>query len=66
VAHSEEPESIEPFADGVDPGIVREFFDFLRCSKKWWLIPLLLGLALTATIAVVSSSPIFPFIYTLF
>lgn len=46
---------------------LRQFWAFLRVRKKWWLGPiiillLLLGLLLIST----SSSPLAPFIYTLF
>ncbi|MFA5089660.1 MAG: DUF5989 family protein [Candidatus Omnitrophota bacterium] len=48
-------------------GIVKEFWDFLRARKKWWLTPiivmlLLLGLLIFFT----QSSTVAPFIYTLF
>jgi hypothetical protein len=47
--------------------IIREFWDFLRVRKKWWLTPiivmlLLLGLLIFFT----QSSAVAPFIYTLF
>lgn len=48
-------------------GIVKEFWDFLKVRKKWWLAPiiimfLLLGLLIFFT----QSSSVAPFIYTLF
>ncbi|MFA4990098.1 MAG: DUF5989 family protein [Candidatus Omnitrophota bacterium] len=47
--------------------ILREFWDFMRVRKKWWLTPiiavlLLLGLLIFFT----QSSAVAPFIYTLF
>ncbi len=47
--------------------ILKEFWDFLRVRKKWWLTPivavlLLLGLLIFFT----QSSAVAPFIYTLF
>jgi len=47
--------------------ILREFWDFLRVRKKWWLAPvviilLLLGLVLVLT----EGSALAPFIYSLF
>ncbi len=47
--------------------ILKEFWSFLKERKKWWLTPivlvfLLLGLLLLTT----QSSPVAPFIYTLF
>ncbi len=47
--------------------ILKEFWDFLKERKKWWLIPivavlLMLGLVLVAA----KSSALAPFIYSLF
>lgn len=47
--------------------IVKEFWDFLRVRKKWWLAPIvLLLLLLGILIFFTQSSVIAPFIYTLF
>jgi hypothetical protein len=49
------------------PGIIREFWDFLLYNKKWWLTPVILVLILMAILVVFGlSSPAAPFIYTLF
>jgi uncharacterized protein DUF5989 len=46
---------------------IREFWAFLRVRKKYWLIPLLLVMAvLGGLIVVAQGSAIAPFIYTLF
>ena len=48
-------------------GLVREFWDFLRHNRKWWLIPVLIMLVLMGAIIVLISNPVTaPFIYTLF
>ena len=47
-------------------GIVREFWDFIRHYKKWWLIPIIVLLLLAGTIAVLSGTVLAPFIYTIF
>ena len=46
----------------------REFLLFLKDNKKWWLLPMLLSLALIGTIVVLTgaAAPFLPFIYTLF
>ena len=47
--------------------IVKEFWEFLRVRKKFWLAPIiiiLLGLSLLMVFA--QSSAVAPFIYTLF
>ncbi|MBN1542996.1 hypothetical protein JW992_12690 [candidate division KSB1 bacterium] len=47
--------------------IVKEFYDFLRIRKKWWLVPILFILLLMAVMIVFTeSSAIAPLIYTLF
>ncbi len=48
------------------PGLVRDFWDFLRHEKAWWLTPIILVLlAMVAFILFAESSPVLPFIYTL-
>jgi hypothetical protein len=48
-------------------GIFREFMDFLAHRKKWWITPIVVTLALLGILIVFSqSSPLAPFIYTLF
>ena len=47
--------------------LVREFWEFLRVRKRYWLIPIVLILLLLGALIVFSeSSAIAPFIYTLF
>jgi len=46
--------------------LIREFWAFLKQNKKWWLIPILLVIALLAVLVFFSGSPVAPFIYTLF
>lgn len=59
-------ESFEELSAEADPGIVREFIEFLRHNKKWWLTPILLVTLLLVLAAVLLPSPVAPFIYTLF
>ena len=44
----------------------KEFFLFLKENKKWWLIPILLVLALMGLLVALSGSAVAPFIYPLF
>ncbi len=47
--------------------IIREFWEFLKVRKKWWLAPIVLMLLLLgALIILTEGSAIAPFIYTLF
>ncbi len=47
-------------------GLVAEFWDFLKHNKKWWLLPILITMALIALLIVLGSSGAAPFIYPLF
>jgi uncharacterized protein DUF5989 len=47
--------------------IIREFFEFLRERKKWWIAPILVFLVLLGVLVIfASSSALAPFIYSLF
>ena len=47
--------------------LLKEFWDFLKVRKKWWLTPIVLVLLLLgALILFTQSSAVAPFIYTLF
>ena len=45
------------------PGIVREFWDFLRYNKKWWLTPIILVLLLVGLFLFLSTSAAAPILY---
>jgi hypothetical protein len=47
-------------------GIFREFWYFLRTSKKYWLLPILLVCLLFGALMLLTSTVVAPFIYTLF
>ncbi len=47
--------------------ILKEFWDFLKVRKKWWLTPIILVFLLLAVLIILTqSTPVAPFIYTLF
>lgn len=47
--------------------IVRQLFAFLWQERLWWMIPMVVVLLLVISLAIfASSSPVAPFIYTLF
>jgi hypothetical protein len=47
--------------------ILKEFWEFLKVRKKWWLMPIVLFLVLLGAIIVLTQgTAIAPFIYTLF
>jgi|TARA_B100001093_G_scaffold514749_1_gene589499 hypothetical protein len=46
---------------------VKEFWEFLKVRKKYWLLPIFIVLALFGMLIVLSQgSAVAPFIYTLF
>ncbi len=47
-------------------GLLRDYLDFLRQGKKWYLTPIILFLLLIGLIGVLGSTVVAPFIYTLF
>lgn len=46
--------------------IVREFLDFLRHNKKWWLLPIILILLLMGLFLLLGGTVLAPFLYPLF
>jgi hypothetical protein len=45
----------------------KEFWDFLKVRKRYWLLPILIVLALFGSLIVLShGTPVAPFIYTIF
>jgi len=64
-----DPDQVEVFrreSAGRRAGIVREFWDFLKHNKKWWLLPILVALALLGILAILGGTGLAPFIYTVF
>jgi hypothetical protein len=46
---------------------IKEFWEFLKARKKYWLLPIFMVLALFGTLIVLSQgSAVAPFIYTIF
>jgi hypothetical protein len=46
---------------------IKEFFEFLKVRKKYWLFPIIIVLALFGILIVLSQgSAVAPFIYTIF
>jgi hypothetical protein len=47
-------------------GMLSEFLYFLKTSKKWWLLPIVVILVGFGVLVFLSSTAAAPFIYTLF
>jgi len=56
----------EAAAEAPPGGTVSEILRFLKHSRKWWLVPVLVASVLLAITAYLSSSAAAPFIYSLF
>jgi hypothetical protein len=61
----DQPNSFERQAQQAPPGLLREFWQFLRENKKWWMLPILLVLLAMGVLILLSGTPLAPFIYTL-
>jgi len=66
VPAEDHPTSFAKEAEQPQVGLVREFWDFLRYNKKWWLTPIVLVLLLISALVLLTSGAAAPFIYTLF
>ena len=53
-------------AEQAQSGLLREFWEWLRYNKKWWLMPIVLILLFVGLLVFLSGTAIAPFIYTLF
>jgi uncharacterized protein YdaL len=47
-------------------GLASEFLYFLKTSKKWWLLPIIVILVVFGVLVFLSGTAAAPFIYTLF
>ena len=59
-------DELEDAADRPQPSLLREYWDFLRYSKKWWLAPIILLLLLAGLLAALAGTAAAPFIYPLY
>ena len=47
--------------------LVREFWEFMKVRKKWWLLPIIVVMVLLGSLMVFAQgSALAPFIYTIF
>ena len=56
----------EQLAEEKPLSLPHEFLLFIRENKAWWMVPILLVLALLGTLAWFAGTGAAPFIYTLF
>ena len=60
------PAEFSTLADGPEPNVLTEFWQFLAYNKKWGMIPILAVLALVGLLVMLGSTGAAPFIYPLF
>ena len=58
--------SFEEANASAQSSFVSEFWQFLKQNKKFWLIPLIVGLLAFGLLIILGGSAAAPFIYTLF
>ena len=58
--------SFEELSQEQQPGLVAEFLQFIVENKIWWMLPIVIVLALVGLLAFLTSTGAAPFIYTLF
>lgn len=61
-----EPTIFEKAAEGKPQSLPREFLQFLRENKKWWLLPIVLVLGAISLFAILAGTGAAPFIYTIY
>lgn len=59
-------DNLESLAGSPEPSLLKEFAEFLGENRKWWLVPILLVIALFGLLMALSTTGAAPFIYTLF
>lgn len=64
--HSTPKSKFEEASEEQQLSLVREFWVFILENKAWWMIPILLVLAVVGLLLVLASTGAAPFIYTIF
>ena len=64
LADGSQEKSFEELSEESGVGIVREFVDFLKYNKKWWLTPIIFVLLLVGVLIILTTSGAAPFLYT--
>ena len=63
---SQQASEFQAEARGKRTSLVREFWDFLKHNKKWWLTPIILVFLLVSGLVVLAATGAGPFIYAMF
>ena len=66
MADDPEARTFEQHAQTPDPGLLADVFLFLRENRAWWLVPIVVVLAMFGVVLALLSSTAAPLLYTLF
>lgn len=61
-----EPSAFEAGAGQKQRGLLAEFWQFVRHTRSWWLIPIAIAVLLFGFALVVGTGPLAPLLYALF
>jgi hypothetical protein len=64
--NDDNPKSFEEAGAEGDPGLLSELWQMLKENKKFWLVPLIVGLLIFGLLILLGGTAAAPFIYTLF
>ena len=53
-------------AESRDVGLAGELWGFLKATRKWWLLPIIVVIVMFGLLVFLSGTGAAPFIYTLF
>jgi Family of unknown function (DUF5989) len=59
-------DDFQRLAESPPPGMLREFWDFLRENRAWWLTPIIVVLLAISVLVILGATGAAPLIYTLF
>jgi len=59
-------DDFQRLAEKPSVGMLREFWDFLRENRAWWLTPIVVVLLLISVLVILGATGAAPLIYTLF
>ncbi len=63
---TDQADKIARQAEEAQHGILHEMVGLLRYNRKWWLVPVIVGLLLAGVLVVLGGTAVAPLIYTLF
>jgi hypothetical protein len=46
--------------------LIADFWEYLLENKKWWIVPIIIGMLVIMLLVAVGTPALLPFIYTLF